>query len=300
MTRFADEKGAEAGPGRIRCLLAPNPSPMTGPGTNTFLLGEGEVAVIDPGPDDPAHLRAILGALGPGERIAAILVTHPHLDHSALVPALARETGAGVFGFGPAGSGRSARLRALAAGDPGSGEGADSGFRPDRRLSGGEVLALPGMALRVVATPGHMAEHLAFGWGEVLFVGDLVMAWAPSLIAPPDGDMGDYLASLAHVAAGPWRRLLPAHGAPVEAPRIRIAELVAHRHAREAQVLAALAAGPATPDGIAARVYPDIAPALRAAARRSAFAHLVDLAGRGIVEADPRPALHATFRLRGA
>lgn len=295
-----DEKGMDAAPGRIRCLVAPNPSAMTGPGTNTFLLGSGEVVVIDPGPDDPAHLRAIVGALDPGEQIAAILVTHPHLDHSALAPALARATAAGVFGFGAPGSGWDARMRALAALDPGGGEGRDTGFRPDRRLKGGEVLRLGEVTLQVLATPGHMAEHLAFGWGRTLFVGDLVMAWAPSLVSLPDGDMGDYLASLARVAAGPWRRLLPAHGAPITAPRTRIAEVIAHRQAREAQILAALRAGPATLAAIVARVYPDIAPGLCEAARRSALAHLVDLAGRGLVAAAPRPAPDAVFRRRDA
>lgn len=294
--RPADEKGAVTAPGRIRRLLAPNPSAMTGPGTNTFLLGEGEVTVIDPGPDDPRHLVAITGALAPGERIVAILVTHPHLDHSALAPALARATGAPVWGFGPPGSGWNARQRAKAAADPSGGEGADTGFHPDIRLSGGERLAFAGATLDVIATPGHMAEHLAFGWGGVLFAGDLVMAWAPSLISPPDGDMGDYLASLTRVAAGPWRRLLPAHGEVIEAPGQRIAELIAHRRAREAQVLAALRAGPATLDQIAARVYVGIAPGLQAAARRSALAHLIDLEGRRLVVAEHDPDGTATFR----
>lgn len=279
-------------PGRLRSVLAPNPSPMTGPGTTTWILGEGQVTVIDPGPDDPGHLQAVLAALAPEERVGAILVTHAHLDHSAGVPALAGMTGAPVMGAGRAGSGRSPAMQALAAALPAAGgEGLDHRYRPDRVLRDGERLETGGLTLQVLATPGHMAEHLAFGWGDHLFCGDLVMAWAPSLVSPPDGEMAAYLASLARVAAGGWRRLLPAHGAGIAAPAARIAELTAHRLSREAQVLAALQAGPAPLAEITARVYPDLSGPLLRAAERNALAHLIDLMSkkRAIAKGWPGP-----------
>lgn len=285
-------------PGPLRQVLAANPSPMTGPGTTTFLLGQGEVAVIDPGPDLPAHQAAILARLAPAERIAAILVTHPHLDHSALAPRLAAATGAPVLGFGPAGSGRSPAMAALAAaGLTGGGEGVDHAFRPDRALTPGEVLHLGGMRLEVLHTPGHMAEHLCFAWGEVLFSGDHVMGWAPSLVSPPDGDMAAYLASLGQLAARRWRVMLPAHGAPVADPAARLDALATHRRRREAQILAALARGPATLTALTAQVYHDADPRLLPAARRNALAHLIDLLARNLVAASPWPSAEARFTL---
>lgn len=285
-------------PGALRQVLAPNPSPMTGPGTTTFLLGRGEVLAIDPGPDLPGHLAAILAALGPQERLTTILVTHPHLDHSALAPRLAAATGAEVLGFGPAGAGRSATMAALAAaGLPGGSEGVDTAFRPHRRLTGGERLDLAGAPLEVIHTPGHMAEHLCLAWGDVLFTGDHVMGWAPSLVSPPDGDMADYLASLDRLAARRWRLMLPAHGAAISDPAARLAELSAHRRQRAGQILAALAAGPAPLEALTARVYRDTDPRLLPAAARNTLAHLIDLIAAGRVTASPWPSAAALFSL---
>jgi hydroxyacylglutathione hydrolase len=270
---------------------------MTGPGTNTFLLGHGRVVAVDPGPADPRHLAAIQAALAAGERIEAILVTHPHLDHSGLAPALARATGAPVHGFGPAGSGRSAAMHALAgAGLPGGGEGVDAAFRPDVALHAG-VLDLAGLRIEVVPTPGHMGEHLAFGWNGFLLTGDHVMGWAPSLVSPPDGDMAAYMASLAALAARDWAGFLPAHGDPIRDAAGRLADLAAHRRGREAQVLAALGEGPADLGTVTARVYSDLAPALLPAASRNALAHLIDLIGQNRVTASPWPNPAALFRL---
>jgi len=288
---------AEMLPAGVRMVRATNASPMTEAGTNTFIVGRGAVAVIDPGPADPAHLAAILGALAPGECVATIVVTHPHLDHSALAPALAAATGAPVHAFGPAGSGRSPGMaRLMAAGLAGGGEGVDRAFRPDSLLADGAVLRGSDWELLALHTPGHMGEHLCLAFGDTLFSGDHVMGWAPSLVSPPEGDMGAYMASLDRLAATAWRRMLPAHGRPVDDPAARLAALAAHRRGREAQVLAAVRSGALTLDLIAAAAYAGTDPALMPAARQSALAHLIDLAARNLIEADPLPLSDARFR----
>lgn len=279
-----------------RRVLAPNPSPLTGPGTNTWIVGTGEVIVIDPGPDDPRHLAAILAALGPDERVARIVVTHAHADHAGLAPALARATGAPVAGFGPPEAGRDPLMDRLAAGGlAGGGEGVAPDFSPDLRLADGDRIAAGGAALTALHTPGHFAGHLCLAMGDVLFSGDHVMAWSTTLVSPPDGDMGAYMASLDRLAAGRWRRFLPGHGDPVETPAARIAELARHRRAREAAILAALRAAPADLPTLTARVYADTPPALHPAAARNAFAHLVDLWRQGRVTAAPALSHRATF-----
>lgn len=290
----------EAG-GALRRVLAPNPSALTGTGTNTWLLSDaasGEVTVIDPGPDDPRHLAAILAALLPGSRVTQIVVTHAHADHAGLAPALARATGAPVMAFGPAEAGRDPLLERLAAeGLTGGGEGAAPGFAPDLRLAGGDRLAAGGGVLEVLHTPGHFAGHLCLALGDVLFSGDHVMGWSTTLVSPPDGDMGAYMASLDRLASVAWRRLLPGHGPAVEDPASRIADLVRHRRTREAAILAALAEGPAGLQALTARVYADTPPALHPAAARNAFAHLVDLWRRDRVRAAPHLSHRAVFAL---
>lgn len=283
----------------LRSVLAENPSPMTGPGTTTYLLGEGEVTVIDPGPAGPGHLQAILAALAPGEQITAILVTHPHLDHSALAPALAAATGAPVYGFGAAGTARSALMAHLAAQGLRGPEGVDQAFRPDILLRDGEILKTTAGPLIALHTPGHMAEHLCFGWQGQLFCGDLIMAWAPSLVSPPEGDMGDYMASLQRLQGQGWQRLFPAHGAVIDDPASRIAELLAHRLAREAQILTALAGlGQGDLNAILPLVYATTPEALWPAAKRNLLAHLAELVARGRVEAEDWPSEYARFRRR--
>ncbi|PTX46419.1 hydroxyacylglutathione hydrolase [Gemmobacter caeni] len=277
----------------VRMVLAPNPSPMTHWGTNTYIIGEGAVAVIDPGPALPEHLTAILAALAPGERVSHILVTHPHLDHSPLARPLAEATGAPVLGFGPAGTGLSPRMAGITG--LGGGEGIDTGFTPDVQLADGDFIPGGDWQLEVLHTPGHMAGHLAFALDGLLFTGDHVMGWAPSLVSPPEGDMTDYMASLDRLAARPWRRFLSAHGLPVETPAARLSELTTHRRARETAILEALTQGPAGLDALTARVYSDVSPALQPAARRNLLAHLIDLSNRKQITAD-RPTLHsATF-----
>ena len=271
----------------LRCVLAPNPSPMTLHGTNSYILGEGTVAVIDPGPDDPGHLRALEAALQPGERVSHVLVTHAHRDHSPLAAVLGKRHGAPVLAYGAARDGRSPAMQALA--DSGAltgGEGVDRAFAPDRRLADGAEVEGDGWSLRAIWTPGHMGNHMCFLWEGQIFSGDHVMGWATSLISPPDGDMGAYMASLDKLAALGTTRMFPGHGPPVEAPAERIAWLAAHRREREAQILAALGPTPQRPDEIAARVYTDTPSALMPAAARNVLAHLIDLAERGLARAE--------------
>jgi glyoxylase-like metal-dependent hydrolase (beta-lactamase superfamily II) len=282
----------------ITRLRAGNPSPMTGSGTNSYVLqGPAGALVIDPGPDHAAHLEAILAQIGPAP-LAAILVTHAHLDHSALVPRLAARASAPVLAFGRASDGRSELMQRLAAeGLAGGGEGVDHSFTPDQRLSDGQSLNLAGLQIEVLATPGHMCSHLSFVLGETLFSGDHVMGWASSLISPPDGDMGAYMASLAALQRRPWQRLLPGHGPEVSDPATRLAELITHRKARETAVLEALHHAPASAHALATAIYTDTPAALLPAAARNILAHLIDLHERKLVRPlDPLSA-EARFEL---
>lgn len=282
----------------LRRIVAPNPSPMTYRGTNTYLLGTRDIAVIDPGPDLAPHLASILSALSPGQRISHIFVTHSHVDHSPLARALASETGAPVLAFGVWDAGRSEVMQRLAAdGLAGGGEGVDAAFCPDIVLADGETVNEDGWSLRAIHTPGHYGNHLSFAWDDALFCGDHVMGWASSLVSPPDGDLSDFMASCARLRRDDWRVFHAGHGAPIDDPAARLDWLVAHRQSREAEILAALRAGPATAYDLTTRIYTEVPPALIGAATRNVFAHLVDLAGKRRVTASPRLAADASFRL---
>lgn len=274
---------AEAVSPLIRRVLAENPGPFTFHGTGTYLVGRGEVAVIDPGPALPAHLQALLAAVR-GERVAAILVTHTHADHSPLAADLAAATGAPVFGRrDPAATGEEAH---------------DAAFRPDEEPADGRVVAGPGWTLRAVATPGHASNHVAYALAEerALFCGDLVMGWSTPVVSPPDGDMDSYLASLERVAAEQFATLWPTHGPPIREVAPFLAAVRAHRLGREARVLELLAAGPARAADLVPAIYAQIDPRLHPAAARSTLAHLIRLERAGRVEVKGVPGPDAVWR----
>jgi glyoxylase-like metal-dependent hydrolase (beta-lactamase superfamily II) len=269
----------------LRRITAPNPSALTGAGTNTYLVGKGDIAVIDPGPDIPDHLNAIHAALRPGEVITHVLVTHTHLDHSALAPALARTTGAVLMGFGRFDHGRSSTMRTLAArGLRDGGEGIDRGFTPDIALADGAVITGRSWTLRALHTPGHAASHLCLAHGTRLFSGDHVMDWSSSLISPPDGDMAAYMASLARLQAEHWSIAFPGHGPEIATPADRITALTQHRRSRETALRHALQAGPMSLSSVTARVYADTPAHLHPAARRNVLAHVIDLVERKLLK----------------
>ncbi len=279
----------------VRRIVARNPGPFTFKGTGTYVVGEGEVAVIDPGPELAEHIEALLAGLG-DERVTHILVTHTHRDHSPAAKALKAATGAPTHGFGPhAGSRR---------GEPGIEEGGDWDFVPDIVMHDGESVAggKSGGKWRfeAVHTPGHTSNHLCFALPDagILFSGDHVMGWSTSVIAPPDGDMAAYMASLDKLLARGDRVYWPTHGPAISEPRRHVRAFIAHRREREAGILDCLKAGVETIDAMVERLYVGLNPALRRAAGRSVLAHLIDLIGRDIVASDRPAGVEAHYRLR--
>ena len=265
--------------GLVRRLVAPNPSPFTFTGTCSYIVGRGAVAVIDPGPDDPAHRAALLAATQ-SERIAHILVTHTHRDHSPGARALSAATGAPILGCAPHSplDGAAGRLDASH----------DLDYAPDRVLRDGESLEGDGFTLEAVATPGHASNHLCFALPQeaALFSGDHVMAWSTTIVAPPDGDMRQYMASLDKLRARADRVYYPGHGGPVREPARAVRALAAHRRQREASILEALDAGVATVPAIVDRAYGALDAKLKGAAALSVLAHLIDLRARGLITQD--------------
>lgn len=284
----------------LRRILAPNPSAMTFRGTNTYLLGTREIAVIDPGPAHQGHLAAILNATNQ-QRVTHIIVTHTHLDHSPLAAPLAKATGAPVLAFGGATAGRSKVMTALAAnGFASGGEGVDTTFIPDVRLVDGDRVSSDDWSLEVIHTPGHLGNHICLAWGTDCFTGDHIMGWASSLVSPPDGDLTDFMASCTRLRARDWHKFYPGHGDVIDAPQDRLSWLMAHRTSREASILEVLREGPTTAAEITARVYADTPRAMHPAAARNVLAHLIDLMGQS--EVSPQGSLSATteFKLNGS
>jgi glyoxylase-like metal-dependent hydrolase (beta-lactamase superfamily II) len=276
----------------VRRLVAPNASPFTFNGTCTYVVGEGEVAVIDPGPGDETHLAAILAATA-GERIGTILITHTHRDHSVGAERLKQATGARIVGaapFAPQGDGTG-----------GLDSSHDRSYAPDAVLADGETFSGRGFTIEAITTPGHCANHLCLALREerALFSGDHVMAWSTSVVAPPDGSMGAYMASLDKLRGREERIYWPGHGGPVTEPERYLRALIHHRRQREASILTALDAGAATVPDLVARVYVGLDPSLARAAGLSTLAHLEDLSARGLVAPESSEAGQGRFRRAG-
>jgi glyoxylase-like metal-dependent hydrolase (beta-lactamase superfamily II) len=282
---------------KVRRVLAPNPGPFTFSGTCAYIVGDGRVAIIDPGPDIPAHIDALLAAVH-GETVEHILVTHTHRDHSTAAPAIRAATGAKTFGEGP-----HRPARPLHAGEVNPLEaGADHDFLPDRRIADGEVVSGRGYALEAIATPGHAANHLCFALqGEnLLFSGDHVMGWATPVVAPPDGSMGDYMASLEKLERRPEQLYLPGHGGPVADGPALVRRYIAHRAARETAILRVLERGEADIPSMVRAIYFGLDPRLERAAALSVLAHLEDLVARAVVATEGPPTVAGRYRLTGS
>lgn len=274
----------------VRRLVANNASAFTFTGTCSYIVGNGDVAIVDPGPDDAAHVQALLDATK-GERVTQIVVTHTHRDHSTAAAAIKQATSAEIVGarqFQPRGGGI---LRGLDAAH-------DLSYAPDRVLADGERIEGRGYTLEAVATPGHAANHLCFALLEEnsLFSGDCIMAWSTTVVAPPDGSMGDYMASLDKLRERGEATYWPGHGGPVREPQRYVRGLANHRRQREASILIRLEAGDETISQIVARIYENLNPALIGAASLSTLAHLEDLVARGLATTQGAPDLTALFR----
>jgi glyoxylase-like metal-dependent hydrolase (beta-lactamase superfamily II) len=284
----------------VRRILANNPGPFTFKGTVSYIIGAGEVAIIDPGPLDDAHVAALLAAVR-HESVTHIFVTHTHRDHSPAAAPLKAATGARTYAEGPH---RAARPRPPLARE-GVGEATpldsagDRDFRPDVALADGEIVAGKGWALEAVATPGHTANHMAFALAgtNVLFSGDHVMAWSTPVVAPPDGAMSDYMASLEKLARRSETLYFPGHGGAVCDARAFVQHYIRHRRAREAAILARLAQGEADIPTLVAAIYVGLDPRLARAAGLSVLAHLEDLTARGLTGTDGAPAIDSRYRL---
>ncbi len=256
-------------------ILAPNPSAYTHTGTQTHIVGNRDVAVIDPGPDDPAHLAAIMAVID-GRPVRAIVITHHHRDHSPASRPLAAITGAPIIGAAPL----------AAAGDAGRADASfDHAYAPDRVLAEDDTVGGDGWTLTALATPGHTSNHLCFALAETqaLFSGDHVMGWATSVVSPPDGDMGAYMASLERLLERDDRVYYPGHGEAVENPRRLVRGMLGHRRQREGQILRLLREDAQGTGSMVGRMYAGLDPRLVPAAERSVLAHLYDLGRRGLV-----------------
>ena len=274
----------------IRRVIANNPGPFTFTGTGTYIIGKGEgVAVIDPGPDDDAHLQAILAAVA-GETVSHILITHHHMDHSPLARPLAAKTGATIYGCAVQTPVVEDAVRTEA--------GADS-FTPDISVCGGAAIAGPGWTFEAIPTPGHTSNHICYALAEenACFTGDHIMGWSTTVVTPPDGNMGAYIASLDAIQARGFARLWPTHGPPITEVGPFIDAYRAHRMDRERQILEHLAAGQTRIVDMVPKMYVGVDARLYPAAGRSVLAHLIELVRDGRVVADGAPEGNSEYRL---
>ncbi len=310
----------------VRRVVAKNPNPFTFTGTGVYIIGRGEVAIIDPGPTLDEHLDAVLGALGPDERVTHILVTHTHTDHTAGVPKLVARTNAPTYGFGPHGpvpdsdpldnvsfdeyftAEEKEEFERVWKDTPDElkREGPDVDFLPTVAVGDGDVIEGNGWTVEVVHTPGHTSNHVCFGLREekLLFTGDHVMGWATSVISPPDGDLFDYLSSLRKLLDRDDVRFWPTHGPAIDDPQEYVQSFLDHRLSREAQIVATLGNGPSTIKAIVPDMYADVDKRLWRAAANSVYSHLLSLHKEGRVGAaddsgaEAEPTLTATWSLR--
>src|ERR1700719_1735409 len=278
----------------VRRILVDNPSPFTFKGTLSYIIGRGKVAIVDPGPADDRHIAALLDAVR-GETVTHIVITHTHRDHSPGAAPVKAATGAVTLGEGPHRparplfTGETKRLDA----------GGDPAFIPDQRIADGDVIAGDGWALEAIATPGHTANHMAFALKgtDMLFSGDHVMGWSTSIVAPPDGAMSDYMASLDRLAARPETPYLAGNGDVIRDAPDFVARYIAHRRGREASILHRLGKGEADIPSLVRAIYIGLDPRLAGAAALSTLAHLEDLTARGLVATDDAPSISGRYRL---
>jgi glyoxylase-like metal-dependent hydrolase (beta-lactamase superfamily II) len=286
-------QATEIAPG-VRALVANNPGPFTFKGTVSYIVGRGKVAIVDPGPDDDAHIAALLDAVR-GETVNGIFVTHTHRDHSPAVPKIKAATGATVYAEGPHRPARPLHIGEAERLDA----SADLDFRPDIALPNGALVTGDGWTIEAITTPGHTANHMAYAFKEadLIFSGDHVMAWSTSIVAPPDGAMSDYMASLEKLARRSEPVYLPGHGGPVrEAPRF-VKGYIRHRQGREESILRRLGKGAADIPTLVRAIYIGLDPRLTGAAALSVLAHLEDLVARGLVATEGTPSIGGTYRL---
>lgn len=276
---------------RIRRVIAANPGPFTYTGSGTYVIGDGDVAVIDPGPDDDAHLDALLKALE-GERVTHVLITHTHRDHCGLARRFADACKAPVLGFGPH------PVRDKATDAPALDEGADYAYAPDERIGDGAVISGPDWRIEALHTPGHLSNHLCFGLPEekALFTGDHVMGWATTVVAPPDGDMTAYIDSLDRLLERDDEIYFPTHGAPISNPKRFVRAVKTHRLMRDAQIMEQLRKGRGDIRDITAAMYADIDRRLHGAAALNVLAHLIRLVRLGSVACDGEPDMKSRYR----
>lgn len=275
----------------VRRVTARNPGPFTYTGTGVFIIGHGQVAVIDPGPLLPEHEAALDAALQ-GEQVTHVLVTHHHMDHSPLAHPLARKHGCQVHAMSPKpGESADTEVR-LEAGD-------DASFRPDLEVADGDVFTGPGWTLTAMHTPGHTANHVCYALAEekTLFSGDHVMGWSTSVVSPPGGHMGDYLASLERVRDAGFDLIRPTHGPAIDRPRSFLSAYIGHRRARERQIVEHLSSGPRQIRDLVAAMYAHVDKRLHPAAAHSVLAHMIHLIEQGRVRCDGAPGLDSAYAL---